>query len=258
VTFLLNKGNLIISQKMGMPSNIHFIGGQNADKILRKLKEYRKKPTTLFVYADWCGYCKLMMRHLPAIARTNPGMNFVLINQDPKKSKILAIAKDRGWKIKGYPYLRVYHGEKIQHGSLVKEIAGFSPPMLSQAINTAQGIVLKNIIKLKEKSASQMKAKIASIMSGSPVVIFGYASWCGFCHKTKPLLAHLAKKYKNVKFLYCNQDKKKSAFLKYAKDRKWKINGFPFLRFYKKGGVFYKEVGGYAPKQIVKATKKIA
>lgn len=148
--------------------------GEAADALLAG-----STPTFVFVYADWCGFCK----------RADP--IFTELSQSPtyqhvrmlKLNSAAAPAFVTKHGIRGYPAFLHNWGPK--RGELVK-VAGFQDKAAMQALLNSAPVASPTSAKVR-LTVTHQDDVVRALNGTSPAVVFVSAEWCGFCKKLRPI-----------------------------------------------------------------------
>ena len=190
-------------------------------------------PTMVFIYMDGCSFCDKAKPDYVQLARENPGVHMAAINA--RRAHRLSTAnqidgfpafltnfgphrKIVGFKPKG-TMQRVLHAARVSPGRARLVVSPV--PMHSAARGAAARGRGGSVKEVTEAAAAALLANPSS----KPVIVFLYATWCGFCKKMKPVYESLASKFPGVQMVMVNADKAP----KLVSDNK--ITGYPsFLR----------------------------
>ena len=135
------------------------------------------KPTIVFIYADWCGFCKRAEPVFAELAKDPAYAHITMLKLN--STKAAALGAEKG--IRGFPAFLVNWGN-------VTTMEGYKPKadmeaFLKTAKSAAGGVRMGNA---RGGVVTESGAK-AALSGASPVVVFLSADWCGFCKKLMPL-----------------------------------------------------------------------
>jgi len=198
------------------------------------------EPAVVFVYAEWCGFCKRADPIFSALA-ADPAYSHVKMVKlnSAKAAKFVA---ERG--ISGFPVFLTNFGKN-------KKIVGYKPKEGMEAFlkeaprgggvrhaGAVKGAAVKGAA--VKGAVSESKA-MAALEGNAPVVVFVGADWCGFCKKLMPIWEEVVAsgKFKGVQMMRIDA-KDAPALVK-----KHSITGFPVLLSNKAERKYI----GYRPKE---------
>uniref|UniRef100_A0A2L2Y1B4 Protein disulfide-isomerase A5 n=1 Tax=Parasteatoda tepidariorum TaxID=114398 RepID=A0A2L2Y1B4_PARTP len=198
---------------------------------LGKLLQKEKQPIMVMFYAPWCGFCKRMKPEYEAAATELKGHS-VMAAMDVNKPENAVIRQH--FNITGFPTLLYFEDGQLKHkydGENNKEsIVGF----MKNPANQPE--------KPKEESWADTPSHVqhltddtfaSTLESESSVLVMFYAPWCGHCKKMKPEYVNAAAslKDKNIPGILAAVDATKEK----AVADKFKINGYPTVKYFKNG-----------------------
>jgi len=182
------------------------------------------KPTMVFLYAEWCGFCKKAMPVFEELAKES---KVKMLKLDAAKAR--GLAKEKG--VTGFPTFLTNWGEGKYVGYKPKD----KMKMILDAANGG-GVRHAHGKKMMHSESEAMEA----LKGASPVVVFISSASCGFCQKLAPLWEAAAKSpARKVKMLKVEANDARNLVQKYG------ITGFPTM-VSNRGD---KKYVGYRPKE---------
>mgnify|MGYP005988821957 CR=1 FL=1 len=131
------------------------------------------QPTMVFLYADWCGFCKKAMPVYDALAKETGHVKMMKL--DAAKAK--GLAKEKG--VTGFPTFLTNWGEGKYVGYKPKD----QMKVILDAAGNKGGARAAHGKKMMHSEAEAVEA----LQGASPVVVFVSSPSCGFCQKLAPL-----------------------------------------------------------------------
>ena len=165
-------------------------------------------PAMVFIYAEWCGFCKKAMPLYDELAKEHADVKMLKL----EASKAAGLAKEKG--VTGFPTFLSNWGE----GKYV----GYKPKELMKAI---LGASKKGGVRAAHaKTADPMEMDVMAALEGKdPVVVFVSSPSCGFCKRLAPLWVEAAAKPRKAKMIKIDASKARNLIKKHG------ITGFPTM-----------------------------
>lgn len=156
-------------------------------------------PVIVFVYADWCGFCKKAMPIYSKLASDTRNAHVTMLKINHTKAG--AFVRDHA--ITGFPSFVANWGDGLAGvekaaGNLHKLVGFQSEAALQTFLDGARGGA-SSTTRANKKGGHDVRASLevsdqAKVMaalnaspSASPALVFVSADWCGFCKKLIPL-----------------------------------------------------------------------
>lgn len=182
-------------------------------------------PAMVFLYAEWCGFCKKAMPLYDELAKDPEHAGVKLLKLDA--SKAAGLAKEKG--VTGFPTFLSNWGE----GKYV----GYKPKEQMKAI---LGASKKGGVRAAHAKAEMMESDVMAALEGKePVVVFVSSESCGFCKRLAPLWAAAAAQPRKAKMIKIDANKARNLIKQHG------ITGFPTMISNKAE----KKYIGYRPKE---------
>uniref|UniRef100_A0A3Q2Y894 Protein disulfide isomerase family A, member 5 n=1 Tax=Hippocampus comes TaxID=109280 RepID=A0A3Q2Y894_HIPCM len=207
------------------------------EKDFRKLLKKEERPLLMMFYAPWCGVCKRMQPIFQQAATETKG-RYVLAGMNVHPSEFDDLKQE--FSVKGYPTFCYFEKGKFLHhyenyGATAKDIAEWMKnpqPAQPKTPEVSWSETDSSVFHLTDESFDVFMEEHPAVM-----VMF-YAPWCGHCKKIKPDYEEAAQ--------ILNKDPKSPGVLaavdatvhKAVGDR-FKISGFPTLKYFEKGQETY-------------------
>jgi thiol-disulfide isomerase/thioredoxin len=172
-------------------------------------------PAVVFVYADWCGFCKRADPIFSELA-SNPAYSHVKMLK-LNSAKAPKFVSERG--IRGFPVFLTNFGKN-------QKIVGYKPKADMEAfLKEARGGGGVRVASGSADVVSDEKMVMDALGGNAPVVVFVSADWCGFCKKLMPIWNEVvgSGKFKNVKLLRIDAKNASNLVKQHG------ITGFPVL-----------------------------
>jgi len=195
-------------------------------------------PAMVFIYADWCGFCKKADPVYAELAQDPAYKHVKLLKLN--STKATALAKERG--VSGFPTFLTNWGEGKYVG--YKDKVGMQNILKSSknggGARVARRMRAGHAMKRGQQVMNESEA-MAALQGSEPVVVFVSSDSCGFCKKLMPVWDGVAadNRFNHVKMLKI--DSKNAANLIKSSG----ITGFPTM-LSNKGE---KKYVGYRPKE---------
>jgi thioredoxin 1 len=142
-------------------------------------------PTMVFLYADWCGFCKKANPIYDALAADPAYKHVKLMKLNADKAK--ALAKEKG--VSGFPTFLTNWGEG-------KHVGYKDLPKMQAILKSAKGGARMG------HARGHTEAEVVAALQGKePVVVFLSADSCGFCKKMSPVWEEAVPKFKHIKMM---------------------------------------------------------
>ena len=192
-------------------------------------------PVIVFVYADWCGFCKKAMPIYSKLASDTRNAHVTMLKINHTKAG--AFVRDHN--ITGFPSFVANWGEgsagvENAAGNHVHKLVGFQSEAAMQTFldgapgggsstRTKGGHDVRASFEVSDQA--KVMAALNASPSASPALVFVSADWCGFCKKLIPLWDEVSANpaYAHVTMLRIDA--------KHAPDmvKQHNIRGFPVL-----------------------------
>ncbi len=202
------------------------------------------QPAMVFIYADWCGFCKKADPVYAELAQ-DPAYNHVKLLK-LNSTKATALAKERG--VSGFPTFLTnwgegkYVGYKDKGGmqNILKSSKNGGGVRVAPPRHTTPRMRAGHAMKQRGQQVMSESEAVAALQGSDPVVVFVSSDSCGFCKKLMPVWDEVAadNRFNHVKMLRI--DAKNAANLIKSSG----ISGFPTM-LSNKGD---KKYVGYRPK----------
>lgn len=205
------------------------------NKDFEKLTTKEKKPIMVMFYAPWCGYCKKLKPDY-ALAATELKREAVMAGMDVDSYEGYTVREK--YNITGFPTLIYFeHGEekyryqgKHDKDSIVEWIrnpAPSTPPPKEEEWSD----VPSDVVHLTDSTFNDF------IANNPSVLVMFYAPWCGHCKAMKPEYTAAAKTMKDeeISGVLAAVDATKEREM----GKRFKIEGFPTVKYFKDGEVAF-------------------
>ncbi|XP_013389215.1 protein disulfide-isomerase A5-like [Lingula anatina] len=217
----------------------------------------KKKHTLVMFYAPWCGHCKKAKPHYTNAAeiyKDDPKIAYAAV--DCTKYQSLCTAND----VSGYPTFKYYnYGKNPQQYQGGREEADFvnfmkdpnnpegsTPPPPPQQTPEEQWADVAGAENLNHLTSGTFEAFVKENPS---VLVMFYAPWCGHCKAMKPAYGEAAQKLKeqNINGVLAAVDATQERDL----TNKYKVTGFPTLKYFRNGEVAFEYNRGRSTSDLV-------
>lgn len=192
-------------------------------------------PAMIFVYADWCGFCKRADPIYAELAADPAYAHIKMLKLNSAKAS--KFVSKHG--IKGFPVFLTNWGTQTK-------IVGYKPKadmetFLKAAPNPGSGGSAATRLAKGKGVVVTEDVAMAALASAAPAVVFVSADWCGFCKKLMPVWDEVASggKFKHIKLMRIDAADAGNLVKKHG------ITGFPVLLSNKGEGKYI----GYRPKE---------
>ncbi|TMS06451.1 Protein disulfide-isomerase A5, partial [Larimichthys crocea] len=203
------------------------------EKDFRKLLKKDERPVLMMFYAPWCGVCKRMQPIFQQAATETKG-KYVLAGMNVHPAEFDGLKQE--YNVKGYPTFCYFEKGKFLHhyenyGATAKDIADWmknpQPPQ-PKTPEVPWSETDSPVFHLSDESFD-------SFLEEHPAaLVMFYAPWCGHCKKMKPEYdeaAEILNKGADSPGVLAAVD----ATVHKAVGDRFKISGFPTLKYFEKG-----------------------
>jgi thiol-disulfide isomerase/thioredoxin len=202
-------------------------------------------PAMVFIYADWCGFCKKADPVYAELAQDPAYKHVKLLKLN--STKATALAKERG--VSGFPTFLTNWGEgkyvgykdKVGMQNILKSSKNGGGARVAPSRHTNHHRMRAGHAMKRGQQVMSESEAVAALQGSEPVVVFVSSESCGFCKKLMPVWEEVAadNRFNHVKMLKI--DSKNAANLIKSSG----ITGFPTM-LSNKGE---KKYVGYRPKE---------
>jgi len=140
------------------------------------------EPAMVFIYADWCGFCKKADPVYADLAKDPAHQNVKLLKINSTKAS--ALAKEKG--VTGFPTFLTNWGEGKYVGYKDK---GGMKAILNSSKSGGRGAA-----RMRSRAGHAMRGQpvkeqeaLAALQGSEPAVVFVSSPSCGFCKKLQPI-----------------------------------------------------------------------
>ncbi|CAH3172769.1 unnamed protein product [Porites evermanni] len=207
----------------------------NTNMDFEKLTRKEKRPIMVMFYAPWCGYCKKLKPEY-ALAATELKGEAIMAGMDVDTYEGYTVREK--YNITGFPTLIYFENgeEKYRYGgkhdkdSLVEWMRN-PAPATAPPKEEEWSDVPSDVVHLSDSTFDDFVANNPSVL-----VMF-YAPWCGHCKAMKPEYTDAAKTLKDeqISGVLAAVDATKERDL----GKRFKIEGFPTVKYFKDGEVAF-------------------
>ncbi|KAL3319272.1 hypothetical protein Ciccas_002060 [Cichlidogyrus casuarinus] len=199
----------------------------------KSLIDKPESASLIMFYAPWCGHCTSAKPEFAKAAKAleyDPNVNFAMINCEDDKNKKFCEHQS----IEGFPTIKLfYNGKFVEEYVDENKETKFVNYMKNPPKNPEEAKQASS--KLSETAETTWMphvtyysaANFSDIGKFDQTVVFFYAPWCPHCQQSKPKYDEAAKKLNSP-------PKTVLAAMNYFCS-KVKIEGYPTVRYYKKG-----------------------
>ncbi|XP_028847852.1 protein disulfide-isomerase A5 [Denticeps clupeoides] len=203
------------------------------EKEFRKLVKREERPILMMFYAPWCGVCKRMQPIFQQAATETKG-KYVLAGMNVHPAEFDGLKQE--YKVKGYPTFCYFEKGKFLHhyenyGATAKDIAEWlknpQPPQ-PKTPEVPWSESDSAVFHLTDDTFDSFMERHSSVL------LMFYAPWCGHCKKMKPEFdeaAEILNKDPDSPGVLAALD----ATVHKSVGERFKISGFPTIKFFEKG-----------------------
>ncbi len=200
-------------------------------------------PAMVFIYADWCGFCKRADPIYTELAQDPAYSHIKLLKLNSTKAS--SLVQERG--IRGFPVFLTNWGEQIVGFKPKEDMSALlrqAPKGKLRAARTCGNMAHPlGAAMAQQRGALVMEEALVTQALGeeTPAVVFVSADWCGFCKKLKPIWDEVASsgKFNHINMMQIDAKNAPGIIKKHG------ITGFPVLL----SNSGSKKYVGYRPKE---------